>query len=116
MCKKKSQRVKSGIKRVLPGDQKNLILIRREGRESIIAVAEEKLTVCASMADNLFEGLPPPSSSQQKNQEQEQEEKKSDTINKKREASPVPAPVPILKSALKKPKINLESEGRFLMP
>ncbi|KAH7571856.1 hypothetical protein JRO89_XS04G0156000 [Xanthoceras sorbifolium] len=61
------------------------------------------------MGDNLFEGLPPPSSSQQKNQEEELQQ--SATINKKREASPVPAPVPILKSALKKPKTNPEPEA-----
>lgn len=55
------------------------------------------------MADNLFEGLPPPSSKQQ-NEEQQQ----STADNKKREASPVPAPSRALKSALKKPKTDSE--------
>ncbi|KAK4851220.1 hypothetical protein QYF36_013382 [Acer negundo] len=63
------------------------------------------------MGDNLFEGLPPPSSSSSKQKNHEEEEHKPATINKKREASPVPAPVPVLKSALKKPKTNPEPEA-----
>lgn len=58
------------------------------------------------MADNLFEGLPPPSSEPQK-----EEEQRSTAKNKKREASPVLAPAPPLKSALKKPKTG--SQGQF---
>ncbi|KAJ9180060.1 hypothetical protein P3X46_008351 [Hevea brasiliensis] len=52
------------------------------------------------MGDNLFEGLPPPSNQQQQNQQVEE------NASNNREPSPVPppAPTPVLKSALKRPK------------
>ncbi|KAJ0079516.1 hypothetical protein Patl1_23201 [Pistacia atlantica] len=61
------------------------------------------------MGDNLFEGLPPPSSQQQNRDHEPEQEQQSTTNKKKRESSPVPAPAPILKSALKKPKSNPEA-------
>ncbi|KAJ0014449.1 hypothetical protein Pint_20426 [Pistacia integerrima] len=61
------------------------------------------------MGDNLFEGLPPPSSQQQNRDHDPEQEQQSTTNKKKRESSPVPAPAPILKSALKKPKSNPEA-------
>ncbi|XP_065852883.1 uncharacterized protein [Euphorbia lathyris] len=50
------------------------------------------------MDDNLFEGLPPPSNQQQQNKQVEE----NTSIHRK--PSPPPAPAPILKSALKRPK------------
>ncbi|KAK7848959.1 hypothetical protein CFP56_003960 [Quercus suber] len=60
------------------------------------------------MGDNLFEGLPPPS--QQKPQEEEEEKKQqrhnttTTTSSPSSFSSPVPPPIPVLKSALKRPK------------
>ena len=62
------------------------------------------------MGDNLFEGLPPPS--QQKPQQQEEDKKQQQqqqrhnttTSSSSSFSSPVPPPIPVLKSALKRPK------------
>ncbi|XP_030960938.1 uncharacterized protein LOC115982469 [Quercus lobata] len=59
------------------------------------------------MGDNLFEGLPPPS--QQKPQEEEEEKQQHQlhntiTTSSSSFSSPVPPPIPVLKSALKRPK------------
>lgn len=66
------------------------------------------------MGDNLFEGLPPPSSQQQNGDHEPGQEQQSTTNKKKRESSPVPAPAPILKSALKKPKTDPEGDSSCL--
>ncbi|KAF3452334.1 hypothetical protein FNV43_RR02767 [Rhamnella rubrinervis] len=62
------------------------------------------------MAENLFEGLPPPATELHPPQHQRQEEEEvvvelyPKTINADRKPSPLPAPDPVLKSALKRPK------------
>lgn len=59
------------------------------------------------MADNLFEGLPPPSAELHPPQHQREEEVERlypKTATAGRKSSPLPAPDPVLKSALKRPK------------
>lgn len=63
------------------------------------------------MADNLFEGLPPPSANPLPPSEHEAPEPVATNI---REVSPVPAPKPILKSALKRSNpTESETEGDY---
>lgn len=75
------------------------------------------------MADNLFEGLPPPSVNplapppEQHQQESHQNPKTPTHVNG--ESSSFPAPNPVLKSALKRPKPiepNPPPEGIVLLP
>lgn len=67
----------------------------------------------ANMADNLFEGLPPPSTEPHPPQNHQEDEDEDDddeaevypkTAIADRKSSPLPAPAPVLKSALKRPK------------
>lgn len=72
------------------------------------------------MADDLFDGLPPPSSStlilpqQQQQQQHNHEPILVATNNNNPESSAVPAPKPILKSALKRPNpTQPDTQGQF---
>lgn len=60
------------------------------------------------MAENLFEGLPPPSTELHPPQHQREEEEEVElypkTATADRKSSPLPAPEPVIKSALKRPK------------
>lgn len=72
------------------------------------------------MADDLFEGLPPPSSNtllpHQQQQLQPQPIVVATNINDT-ESSAVPAPKPILKSALKRPNpTQPDTQGQFFFP
>ena len=74
----------------------------------------ETETERSEMGDNLFEGLPPPSQQKpqqqqedKKQQQQQQQQQRHNTTTSSSSSSfssPVPPPIPILKSALKRPK------------
>lgn len=73
------------------------------------------------MADDLFDGLPPPSSSTlilpQQQQQHNHEPILVATNNNNPESSAVPAPKPILKSALKRPNpTQPDTQGQFFFP